>query len=552
MAASIPVSLRYMRQPASLKTDEYCIWSGGRGEDVWAMLWAAATGDLDTIRRLVTKEPALIRCQMEYFTPLRFAVRENQRAVIEYLLAAGADAHGEAGDNLVTVARDRGYDELADYLASLIEEKYNVNPAGDMIAAAIKAYDMPRVRTLLEENPAMLHAADTGGSQPIHWAALTRQIELIDYLLDHGVDINTRRPDGARPLDLTNGDYNYRSWYRDLPPTALRKHEMLVGYLIARGAYCDISVAAKMGWLDRVRTLVEEDPGVVNRVPPYDGYYSGLPLRCAAGAGHIAVVRYLLEHGANPNEPEPFIAPLGGALHAAIGGRHYEVVKLLLEHGANPNAPVESSGNCASMVRFAGAGKDMARLIASYGGVMGVELTCHEGDVELLAAMLHANPQLDLGAGIGTLIGRAHRDCLELVLRYQPDILRTKGQDANAWWNGAVPKDADFARWLIRHGLDLKRSNWLGITTLHRCAGSANMEIAAICLEQGADISTPDALDSSTPLGWAAREGKASMAEWLLAQGADPAQPVEAPWAQPLAWARRRGHKDIITLLKEK
>src|SRR5687768_656345 len=172
-------------------------------------------------------------------------------------------------------------------------------------------------------------------------------MDLIDYLLKRGADINAMRPDGARPLDLTNGDYHYRSWYRDLPSTALQKHEVLIGYLLARGADYDLSTATKIGDYGRVHQLLGENPALANQVPAYS-YYTGLPLRNAAGAGHIEVVKLLLKYGARPNEPEPGIAPHGGALHAAIGGKHYEIVKLLLEHGANPNAEVESSDNCLS------------------------------------------------------------------------------------------------------------------------------------------------------------------------------------------------------------
>lgn len=543
-----------MVQPDWLKTQEYHLWSRGRGVDVWSMVWAAATGDLDSIRSLLNRDPDLVHCEIEYFKPIRFAVRHNQRAVVEYLLAKGASPAGEAGATLVEDARDRGYDELAGFLTSLLEKEHHIIPAGETIAAAIKAFDMPRVRALLEAQPQLLHAADKGGSQPIHWASLTRQIALIDYLLDRGADINARRPDGARPLDLTNGDYDYRSWYRDLPPFALRKHEMLAGYLIARGAYCDISVAAKMGWFERVRELLDEDPGVVNRIPAYCGYYSGLPLRCAAAAGHLEVVRLLLERGANPNEPEPGIAPLGGALHAAIGGNHYEVVKLLLEKGANPNAPVESSGNCMSMAKHAGGSKELIDLVASYGGVLGVGMAWHERNVEILAAMLHANPRLELYPKTGSFPGPRHRRCIELVLRFQPDIFSKKRLDPKAWWDGSVPEELtpeeqDHVRWLAGQGADINRPNWLGTTNLHRAAAAGSVRIAGYCLEYGADIDTIEGLYSTTPLGWAAREGKKEMVEWLLARGADPRLPEEEPWAQPLAWAQRRGHHEIAAML---
>ena len=538
-----------MVQPESLKTEEYQIWSGGRGVDVWAMIHAAATGNLDTIKALVAREPRLVNCQYEYFHPIRFAVRENQRAVVDYLLEQGANPADEAGETLVTTARDRGYHELAVLLESLLESRYHMVAGGETIAAAIKAGDGKQLKALLEKDPTLVHAADARGNQPIHWAALTRQMDCIDYLLGCGADINARRPDGARPLDLTNGDYHYRSWYRDLPATALRKHEVLVGWLIARGAYCDISIAAKMGWLERVRELLDADPELVNRIPVYDGYYSGLPLRCAASAGHIEVVKLLLERGANPNEPEPGIAPLGGALHSAIGGRHYEIVKLLLEHGANPNAPVESSGNCASMAKHVGASKELVTLLASYGGVLGVEMACYNGDVEILASMLHANPKLRMNEGVSALISEGHRQCMELLLRHQPGMLKNAALRNEAWWASVSPKDPEYARWLIAQGLDINSSNWLGITLLHRCAGKANIEMATLCIEQGADINAVEGFHSSTPLGWAAREGKKEMVEWLLNKGADPTFPKEEPWAQPLVLAQRRGHDAITALL---
>ena len=527
-----------MVQPESLKSDEYQPWSRGRGVDVWAMLYASITGDLETIKTLVARDPSLVECEYEYFNPIHFAVRENQRAVVDFVLERGANSAYEAGDSLLGTARERGYTELAALFESKLKERYHVVPEGADVAAAIKARDLAQVRTLLEKQPELIHAADERGNQPIHWAAMTRQIALIDFLLERGADINAVRPDGLRPIHLTNGDYHYRGW-RDVPSDAVQRHEVLIGYLLARGADYDISTATKIGDLDRVRELLDQNPELVNQVPAYS-YYTGVPLRNAAAAGHLEVVKLLLERGAHPNEPEPGIAPQGGALHAAIGGEHYEIVRLLLEHGANPNAEVESSGNCLSMAKHVGAPKEVQNLIASYGGVMGAGLA----DVETLAAMLHANPKLSVGERLDNPLLR------RLILRYQPDILK-RSPDPTAWWSLATPESPDDARWAMEHGLDPNRRNWLGITLLHRCAAKGKSEVAQVCLDFGADINVIETEWSSTPLGWAAREGQKEMVKWLLKNGANPNLPEDERWAIPMEWAKRRGHQEIVELLEK-
>ena len=48
--------------------------------------------------------------------------------------------------------------------------------------------------------------------------------------------------------------------------------------------------------------------------------------------------------------------------------------------------------------------------------------------------------------------------------------------------------------------------------------------------------------------GWAAREGKKEMVEWLLKKGARRDLPEDEPWALPAAWAKRRGHREIVEL----
>ena len=534
-------------QPAALRSEEYLPWSGGRGVDVWAMIVAATSGDLSGMQALVARDPGLLRCSYEYFSPLRFAVRENQIAIVEYLLDKGLSPVEEFGDTLTAMARDREYWELLEVLEAAQRERYHVVPGGEEVVAAIKERSLSSLQDLIAARPDLVHAADAGGNQPIHWAVLTRQIDMIDFLLGRGADIEAMRPDGARPIDLTNGDYTYRSWYRDLPPTGLQKHEVLIGYLMGWGAYCDISVAAKIGYYERVRELLDQDPDLVNRLPSYDGYYSGTPLRNAAAAGYIEIVRLLLDRGADINLPEPGIAPSGSALHSAIAGKQYDIVRLLLERGANANAEMESSGDCLLMARHVGASQEIIDLIASHATNRSTNILAYEADPARLRRLLEVGG--DVEPYLGRLINQDLRDQLEMVLAYRPEVLRDLRLDRSAWWDSFSFTSAEQARWLFQRGLSPRLCNWLGITRLHRCVEKEQTDIAAVCLEYGADINAVEAHWSSTPLGWAARLGKEEMAKWLIAQGADVGAPVERTWAQPAEWAKKRGHAGMVGLL---
>src|SRR5207248_908284 len=85
---------------------------------------------------------------------------------------------------------------------------------------------LPEVRRLLDASPARLHAGDERSNQPIHWAVMTRQLDMFDALLARGADIDARRQAAARPLQLTNGAYHYRGW-PERPAQAARPRAVL-------------------------------------------------------------------------------------------------------------------------------------------------------------------------------------------------------------------------------------------------------------------------------------------------------------------------------------
>jgi ankyrin repeat protein len=533
-----------MKQPEALKKNEPLVWSTGTGTEVWALFCACIDGDFQKVKTLLDANAALARCHYNYRKPIYFAVRENRLDVAALLIERDPDPIGLAvNDSLLEIARDRGYAEMENLISRKFEER-RISARGEPAAAAIRQRDLPGLRALLDSSPALLEMGDLRGNRPIHWAALTRQVDIIDELIERGADSNAARPDGARPVQLTNGDYHFRNWWNGEDKPSPRD---VILHLCSRGAYLDLVTACHIGDMDRIRELLDGDPALVNK-PSFYSYYacSGVPIRNAAAAGHIEIVKLLLERGADPNVPEEGVAPRGHAVYAAAVKGHYEIVKLLLEHGGYPNAEVESSADTISRVMSNGDQK-MLELLWSYGGARPVHLLAAFNDLETAAAVFAANPKLaDDPEAFANAASDGHEAFVRLMLRYQPDL--PKRVTFPGWAPSA--KTRELNELLFARGMRPSEGDWLGITPLHEFARKGDIEKAALFLDHGANIEARDEDICSRPLAWAAKFGQKAMVEFLLQRGARKTVADDPVWATPLAWAERRGHREIANLLR--
>ena len=558
--ARMPTESGHIRWPADLETDEYHGWYMGRGRSVRRALKAAMEGDLETVRARIEAEPELAHCNIRYREPLYFAVGNDHLEVARFLVESGAEITYRSGNRHhqrpIERAEDRGFGEMAELLKSSLEKRYDVlyRPQGEELAALIREHDLPAVLERLDRSPESMRSVDERGNQPIHWAVLVKDVRIIQALVERGADLEAQRPDGARPIDLSPGDYFHRGRHGA---------DFLRGVLIGLGAECPVEHAAALGDLGLVKERVEADPACAGRLPDYFTWYTSSCLDNAIAAGDAAVVRYLLAHGAGPNLRQPGHAPRGSALLHAVGKGDMEIVELILEAGGDPNQEVESSGNVCGRAK---KHPQLLRRLAERGGKLKDYDDLRGVDPETLGTMFGELPlkyhvDNDDGEGLARRLredpGAApgifpqtigNRPLMDLCLRADPGLLRDLPPDVVR----QLARDEslkDYGEQALALS-DLARPDWMGITQLHDIAAFGTVPEAERFLAHGAPLEVLDEEYSSTPLGWAAREGRAEMAAFLLDRGADPQGSGTFPWAAPLSWARKRGHEETAAVIE--
>lgn len=510
-------------QPDNLKTDEYLKDCGGTGSDIWSMFYAAGTGDTDSLQKMLDRNPELVRCQSGYRKPLHFAVRENQINAVEILLRAGAEPWTSSGskshETTLQIAEDREYGDILELLQSHMERVHRSTGGGQELQAAVKERNLEVAASLLDHRPHLINETDAEGASALFTAVAENDFAMVDLLLDRGGVLDSRNARGEDLLYVAS--------------------DVMIGYLLARGAVLNIRSACRIGDIDSVCRLLDANPELAKENVPF----LSSPLRLATEGKHTSLVRLLLERGADPNASE-HNGGSGCAVHAAAAHGYAEIAEMLLEHGADPNAYVESSGDSLFIAKFKKQ-EHMIPLLASYGASSSVYLCMFTEEIETVAAMFSVNPSLanDLGA-FDQAIRSGQKGMVQLFLRYEPELIKKVSN-----WG----KNAEFTRWLLQQGMPTNptQHDLLGITQLHLMAAENHVERASLFLEFGADPYARDYEYGSTPLAWAARCGHEEMVRFLLEQDIKTNLPDDPSWATPLAWAKKRGHKEIARILRK-
>ena len=116
-----------------------------------------------------------------------------------------------------------------------------------------------------------------------------------------------------------------------------RGDQARVDELLAGKPELDVFEAAAVGRTDRLRELLDADPGLANAWAE-DGFQ---PLGLASFFGQVEAARLLVDRGADVNSASRNdfkVAPLHSAVAEKDADARFALATLLLEHGADPNA----------------------------------------------------------------------------------------------------------------------------------------------------------------------------------------------------------------------
>ncbi len=212
------------------------------------------------------------------------AIKTGNLAGVAALLEADSTLVNARDDSGLSAVLTAAYYQEPDIAQLLVQRGAELN-----LYEACTVGELSRVKAWIERQPELVNAYAPDGFQPLGLAAFFGQIEIVEFLLSHGAEVNSPSRNAMRVMPLHSAIANQRV--------------EIVKLLLDHGADVNATQA--------------------------DDF---TPLHEAAQIGLPDVTQWLLDHGANINAR---LSSNGRTpLALAIEHKHEEVAELLRKHGA--------------------------------------------------------------------------------------------------------------------------------------------------------------------------------------------------------------------------
>lgn len=450
-----------------------------------ALHWAVQSNDLqlaDMLLRAGAKPAAANRVGA---TPLLLAAQNGNAAMIERLLAGGADANApltKTADTALMIAARTGKTEAVKVLLDHRAQP-NAKEAWGGTTALMWAISErhPDVAKMLIEHGADVNAKSyfvpsasgrgfegttpvppkpnqpieefaSGLLTPLMFAAREDDLASAQLLVKAGADLNAQAADGKDALSLAffDGSYAVADFLIDSHANVNQKDAQRFTALFWAVDRRNMETAPNFPWmvtrdpLPLIRKLLDAgaDPNVVINSTPRARMREGSPrivyattIMRAAFSGDIELVKMLLAHGADPHiissdRETTLMAACGTGF---INGYHrprapaerLEVVKLLVDLGEDVNA-ADSYGITPLMVAANLGDLNVVKYLVEKGADLNAHDLGKKNDGSFGSSVEPLMP-IDYAIGVGTFVPNnaviMHND----VVKYLGDVMKERG-----------------------------------------------------------------------------------------------------------------------------
>jgi ankyrin repeat protein len=258
----------------------------------------ATEGNIDEVKRAIEIGVEIDELGSKGHTALMAAAYYGHQAIVQVLLAAGADPN--------LISDDHG---LGNGMTALM-----------FAVSSFFASNRQQIAQLLITGGADVNQRGAGGKTAIFDAALTGSgyLDCVETLITAGADLNLHNDRGHTVLTSVAAAENY----------AMLNLLMQAGASTAGLESIQLIQAAGSGNLERVKSLL------VNKINL--DLDRGAALGNATAAGHTQIVELLIQAGANVNLTDKLgFSPIAIAAYSGYG----EIVNLLIAAGADIQAP---------------------------------------------------------------------------------------------------------------------------------------------------------------------------------------------------------------------
>jgi ankyrin repeat protein len=199
-----------------------------------------------------------------------------------------------------------------------------------------------QVAELLRQHGAVLHIG-FGGRTLLHAASKDGLMDVAQWLLNIGADAKAREDDHTTPLHFAAANGNL-----ELVQTLLR-HSVDVNAPLIRQNFTPLHEASQHGHVDVARVLILQGANVNAEIGRY-----WTPLHSASYSGNPETARLLIHYGAEVNAVD---GDHWTPLHLAASQGDTNVIQLLVDHGADVKVRTRTQGTPLHLASSAGKGE---------------------------------------------------------------------------------------------------------------------------------------------------------------------------------------------------